>query len=363
MAIPYNLLPMEMLVAMSTAEVANAPGYLDAARMWTEVRGWIDSARTELRTRSESLLPHWQDQAAQDWATRVQADDAELASWGARIDASQVSATLTTLSGAIARTHQEVLALQTQYYAALSSPLTQWAALGFQQAAGAVMTALGAEFDMAIAKTASAAGVKRPDIPTVDIKPSADGNSPEDIVKALTATSGAMSELETLATTMGFGQAGGGGGAAGDYAGSYGGGGMPSLAGLDTMSATGANLTSGAGAPGAGNAPTLSGSSLPYGTLGGSGLPGVGKSLAAKRAPVAAADVSPGVQTASGGAAAKTGPAGSPMMPPMAGQAAGTAVRPASGTSPTGRARTTRKSTDATDAVPTGLRGRSTATP
>lgn len=353
MAIPYNMLPMEMLVAMSTAEVANAPGYLDAARMWTEVRTWIDGARTELRTRSESLLPHWQDEAARDWATKVQVDDADLASWGARIDASQVSATLTTLSGAITRTHAEVVALHGQYMAALSNPLTAWAALGFQQAAGAVMTALGAQFDMAIVKTASAAGVKPPDIPQVDIKPSADGNTPEDAVKALKATTDAMSELETLATTMGLGQSTGGSG--GDYSS----GGMPSLAGLDTSLPTGANLTS--AAPGAGAAPTLSGSSLPYGTLGGAGLPVTAKPLAAKRAPVAAADIAPGVQTPATAGAAKAGAMPPPMMPPM-GAAGGAAVRPTTSTVPTGRSRTTRRTTDGTESVPTGLLGRATAT-
>ena len=59
----------------------------------------------------------------------------------------------------------------------MSSPLTQWAALGFQQAAGAVMAALGAQFEGAIVTTATAAGIKAPDIPTVEIKPSADGNT------------------------------------------------------------------------------------------------------------------------------------------------------------------------------------------
>ncbi len=348
MAIPYNLLPMEMLVAMSSAEVANAPGYLDAARMWTDVRTWIDSARTELRNRSESLLPHWQDQAARDWAAKVQADDADLAGWAARIDASQVSATLTTLAGAITRTHQEVLALHGQYLAAMSNPLTQWAALGFQQAAGAVMTALGAEFDVAIAKTASAAGVKPPDVPTVEIKPSADGNTAEDAVKALTATSDAMSELETLAGTLGFGQSAGG---TGGY-----GGGLPSLAGLDTALPATPTLTSGA-VPGAGTAPTLSGMSLPYGTLGTTGLPATAKPLAAKRAPVAAADIAPGVSNPAAAAAAKAG-AVPPMMPPMGAGAAGAAVRPATSTAPTGRSRTTRKQTDGSNAVPADLRGR-----
>lgn len=346
MAIPYNMLPMEMLVAMSSAEVANAPGYLDAARMWTDVRTWIDSARTELRTRSESLLPHWQDQAAQDWAAKVAADDADLAGWAARIDAAQVSATLTTLSGAITRTHQEVLALHGQYLAAMSNPLTQWAALGFQQAAGAVMSALGAQFDVAIAKTASAAGVKPPDVPKVDIKPSADGNTTEDAVKALTATSDALSELETLAGTLGFGQGVGGGG------------GLPSLAGLDTATLPSSpGLTSAAGAPGAGTAPTLSGMGLPYGTLGTTGLPMSAKPLAAKRAPVAAADVAPTAATPATATPAKAG-AVPPMMPPMTGQPAGAAVRPASTTTPTGRSRTTRKQTDATHAVPADLRGR-----
>lgn len=349
MAIPYNLLPMEMLVAMSSAEAANAPGYLEAARMWTEVRTWIDGARTELRTRSESLLPHWQDEAAQDWALRVQADDTDLAGWASRIDASQVSATLTTLSGAITRTHMEVMALNGQYLAALSNPLTAWAAVGFQQAAGAVMTALGAEFDLAIAKTASAAGVKAPNMPTVDIKPSADGNTAEDAIKALTATSDAMSELETLATSMGFG-GGGGGGATADYAG-----GMPSLAGVNPTLPGTANLTS--AAPGAGTAPTLSGMGLPYGTLGGAGLPVTAKPLAAKRAPVAAADIAPGVANPATASAAKAGTPPPPMMPPMGGQA-GAAVRPITSTAPTGRSRTTRKTTDATHAVPVDLRGR-----
>ncbi|GAB1509187.1 hypothetical protein [Actinophytocola sp. KF-1] len=352
MAIPYNMLPMEMLVAMSSAEVANAPGYLDAARMWTDVRTWIDSARTELRNRSESLLPHWQDQAARDWAAQVEADDADLAGWAARIDASQVPATLTTLAGTITRTHQEVLALHGQYLAAMSNPLTQWAALGFQQAAGAVMTALGAEFDVAIAKTASAAGVKAPDIPAVEIKPAADGNTAEDAVKALTATSGAMSELETLATTLGFGQSGGGGGGHS--------GGLPSLAGLDTTLSAMPNLTSGA-TPGAGAAPTLSGMSLPYGTLGATGLPATAKPLAAKRAPVAAADIAPGVSNPAAAAAARAGavpPMMPPMMPPMGAGAAGAAVRPATSTTPTGRSRTTRGKTDGSDAVPADLRGR-----
>lgn len=347
MAIPYNLLPMEALVAMSTAEAANAPGYLDAARMWTEVRTWIDGARTELRNRSESLLPHWQDAAAQDWSRRVQADDADLAGWASRIDASQVSATLTTLSGAITRTHMEVMALHGQYLAALSNPLTAWAAVGFQQAAGAVMTALGAEFDMAIAKTASAAGVKAPEIPTVELKPAAEGNSAEDAIAALTATSDAMSELETLATSMGFG---GGGGTGGDS------GGMPSLAGVTPTIPNPANLTS--AAPGAGTAPTLSGMGLPYGTLGGAGLPVTAKPLAAKRAPVAAADIAPGVANPAAAAAAKAGTPAPPMMPPMAGQGAGAAVRPTTGTTPSGRARTTRRNTDGTNAVPVDLRGR-----
>lgn len=353
MAIPYNLLPMEMLVAMSSAEVANAPGYLDAARMWTEVRTWIDGARTELRNRSESLLPHWQDQAAQDWAAKVQADDADLAGWAARIDGSQVSAALTTLSGAITRTHMEVLALHGQYMAALSNPLTAGAALGFQQAAGAVMSALGAQFDAAIMTTASAAGIKAPDIPTVEIKPSADGNTAEDAVKALTATADAMSEVETLATSLGIGQSGAGGTGLADYAS-----GSPTLAGLETTVPT-ATLTSGS-MPGAGTAPTLSGMSLPYGTLGGAGFPATAKPLAVKRAPVAAADIAPGVANPAAAASTKAGSM-PPMMPPMAGHgagAAGAAVRPLASTAPTGRSRITKERTDGASSVPVELRGR-----
>jgi hypothetical protein len=354
MPVPYNMLPMEMLVAMSSAEVVNAQGYLDAARMWTDVRTWIDGARTELRNRSESLLPHWKDAAAAAWAADVAIDDADLAGWAARIDSSQVSATLTTLSSAITRTHQEVLALHGQYLAAMSSPLTQWMAPPIQQAAGAVMTALGAQFEGAIMTTATAAGIKAPDIPTVDFKPSADGNSADDAIKAITATSDALSEVETLATSLGIGQTGGGGGDLANYAG-----GMPSLAGLDTTLPTGANLTSGA-APGVGTAPTLSGMSLPYGTLGGTGFPATAKPLAAKRAPVAAADIAPGVANPAAAGAAKAGSV-PPMMPPMAGQGAGAAVRPSTSTAPTGRSRVAKKRTDASNAVPADLRGRAGA--
>ena len=353
MPVPYNLLPMEMLVAMSSAETANAPGYLDAARMWTDVRTWIDDARTELRSKSEALLPNWRDAAAATWAAQVEAEDAELAGWAARIDASQVSATLTTLSGAITRTHMEVMALHGQYMAALSNPLTAWAAVGFQQAAGAVMSALGAQFETAIVKTASAAGVKPPEIPNVEVKPSAEGNTPEDAIKALTATADAMSELETLAGSLGFGQSGGTGST----------GGLPSLAGLETALTGGATPGTAAlttPAPGAGTAPTLSGMSLPYGTLGASGLPVAAKPLAAKRAPVAAADVSPTIRPTTAAAAAQSGAVPPPMMPPMGGQA-GAAVRPASSTVPAGRSRTSRKETDGTGAVPAELRGRSTA--
>jgi hypothetical protein len=348
MAIPYGMLPMEALVAMSGAEAANAPGYLDAARMWTDVRGWIDDARTELRTRSESLLPHWQDEAARDWAARVRADDADLAGWAARIDGSQVAQTLTTLSGAISRTHAEVLALHGQYLAALSNPLTAWAAVGFQQAAGAVMSALGAQFDVAIAKTAAAAGVKPPDVPTVDVKPSAEGNTPEDALKALTATADAMSELETFASGLGMGT---GADRSGTYAG-----GLPALAGVDTPTLpTGGTLTS--PTLGAGAGPTLSGATLPYGTLGSTGLPVTAKPLPAKRAPVAAADVAPTARVPTPVATSGTA-AVPPAMPPMTGQAAGATVRPASGTTPTGRSRTTSRRTDGTAAAPADLRGR-----
>ncbi|MBB4907463.1 hypothetical protein [Actinophytocola algeriensis] len=97
---------------------------------------------------------------------------------------------------------------------------------------------------------------------------------------------------------------------------------------------------------------------LPYGTLGGSGLPVTAKPLAAKRAPVAAADVAPVSGNPTTAAAAKAGGV-PPMMPPMAGQGAGAAARPPRGTVPSGRSRTTRRQADGTGAVPADLRGRS----
>ncbi|MFD6070663.1 hypothetical protein [Amycolatopsis lurida] len=359
MAVPYNLLPIEMHMAMITAEQANVPVLTDAAKMWTEVRAWIESARAELHTRAGELAPDWQDEAGREHEEKVQRTLAELKFWGDRIDAAQPAETLTTLAAAIPEALQVVTGLYESYRAALSSPLTAWAAPGFQQLAGTRMTALGGQFDMSMLKVVAASGIQSP----ADLMPTgvtaAEGNSPADFINAAKAGMEALTEVQGLAESLGVG----GGGTGGeislpeipDQTGSSG----VSLAGLAAVPATVSPLPSPAGiTPGAGAPP------VPAGGLGGigiaSGLAGIpaAKPAAGKRAPSLASEIQPGNASPSTAKAASSPM--SPMMPPHGGgQTAAGTLRPGSSDQSTGRSGASRRqASGGSDGVPVKLRGR-----
>ncbi|GAA0219086.1 hypothetical protein GCM10010492_16250 [Saccharothrix mutabilis subsp. mutabilis] len=341
MAVPYNALPIEAHVAMITAEQANVPVLADAARMWTEVRTWIESARVELHTRAQDLAPHWTDEAGRAMEEKFQRSDAELKMWGERIDASRVTETLTTLAAAIPETLQTVTALYEGYLAALSNPFTAGLAVAFQQAAGTRMTALGGQFDMSMLTVCAASGIKSPG----DVLPELPQVSKEDL-EAATAVLGAATSLQGLASS-----AVGSSGSLPDVS-------LPelpstdfSLAGVTTPPAP----TAPTGLPtgGGGGAPALSGGPL----LGVPATSATGLPLArptGKRPEPTTTGIKAG--TASGT------PMMPPMMPPHAGQQNG-ALKPSTSDGRTARSRTTRRTAEATDGVPQTLRGRSGDTP
>jgi hypothetical protein len=364
--IPYNLLPIEMHMAMITAEQANVPVLIDAAKMWTEVRGWIESATTELNTRVGELSPHWTDEAGRAHEEKAQRSLAELKMWGERIDAAQPVETLTTLASAIPEALQTVTGFYESYVAAISNPFTAWAALGFQQAAGTRMTALGAQFDMSMFKVVAASGIQSPG----DLMPSpkegapVEGNSPADFIKAAEAGMSALTELEGLAESVGVGGSSGADLSLPDPSGlldQTGSSGL-SLAGMaPTLTApsplSGASL--GGLAPGSGMPPVPMGTLGAFGAAGGmAGIPTVAKPVAGKRAPTLASEVQPG--TATPAAAKSAGSAMPPMMPPQGGQGTAGTLRPGSSEHPTGRSGGGRRPAAAgADGVPTKLRGRS----
>ncbi|HET6287822.1 MAG TPA: hypothetical protein VFG15_13870 [Amycolatopsis sp.] len=360
MAVPYHLLPIEMHMAMITAEQANVPVLTDAAKMWTEVRAWIESARAELHTRAGELAPDWQDEGGREHEEKVQRQLAELKFWGDRIDAAQPAETLTTLAAAIPEALQVVTGFYESYLAALSTPLTAWAAPGFQQLAGTRMTALGGQFDMSMLKVVAASGIQSPGELTPTGGTAAEGNSPADFINAAKAGMEALTEVQGLAESLG---GGGGGGTVGevslpeipDQTGTSG----VSLAGVTAAPATVSPLPSLGGiTPGAGTPP------VPVGGLGGlgiaSGLAGIpaAKPVAGKRAPGLASEIQPG--TASPSTAKAASSPMSPMMPPHGGgqNTAGT-LRPGSSEQPTGRSGASRRqASGGSDGVPVKLRGR-----
>ncbi|WP_410602890.1 hypothetical protein [Amycolatopsis sp. lyj-90] len=363
MAVPYNLLPIETHLAMITAEQANVAVLTDAARMWTESRAWIESASTELHTRVGELSPTWQDDAGRAHEEKAQRSLAELRFWGERIDLAQPAETLTTLAGGIQEAMQEVALLHGQYMTALSSPFTAWAAPLFQQASGARMTALGAQFDMSMLKVVSASGIQQPDhlMPETP-QASAEGNSPADFIKAAEAGMNALSEVQGLAESAGVG--GGSGGTLPDvpmpdipgYDGSSG----VSLAGLAPLPTAAGAIPSLGGLPGGSGAPPV-----PTGLLGGigaaggmTGLPVAAKPVGTKKAPSLASEIQPGAATPSTAKAAATPM--SPMSPPHAGgQNTASTLRPSSSDQPTGRNGAGRRASSGTsDGVPAKLRGR-----
>ncbi|CRK58766.1 Flagelliform silk protein [Alloactinosynnema sp. L-07] len=301
MAIPYGVIPIEAHMAMISAEQANVPVLADAARMWTEVRAWIEQARLELHTRAHELLPQWPDEAGREFEQKVERTLAELQFWGQRIDSAQVVATLTTMASAIPQVFQAVTGFYQGYLAALSNPFTAAAAPAFQQAAGAAMTVLGAQFDGAMLKVCAAAGIESPS----DVLPDG-GVDAEDVTDAL-------SSLQSLNSALGAGS---------DLAGMLGGG--PSLAGLAPVpmpTPVGGPELSGLGGLGGGG----------VGAGGGvSGIGAVGGRAAwpsptglGRPAGLGAGPRPGGTSLArSSGAAAGRG-VGSPMMPPMGGGAGG----------------------------------------
>ncbi|GAA4523864.1 hypothetical protein [Amycolatopsis samaneae] len=369
MVVPYNLLPIEMHLAMITAEQGNIPVLTDAARMWTECRAWIDQAAAELNTRVGELTPEWQDDAGRAHEEKVQRSLAELKMWGERIDAAKPAETLTTLASAIPGKVQEVTALHEAYQAALLNPFTAGMAPLIQQASGAVMTEMGAHYDMSMLKVVAASGIQNPgELMPAQQQSSTEGNSPADFIKAAEAGMNALTEVEGLAESLGMGGGGGQGdgtSAPVDLSSLPGTGGHDpsglSLAGLapatSPMPVSGAAL--GAAASGAGAPPVPSGMPGIFGAAGGmAGIPTMAKPVAGKKAPSLASEIRPGAATPA--AAKSTGTSMPPMMPAHGGQSgtAGT-LRPGSGEQPTGRSGGSRRPAAGTDGVPSKLLGRS----
>jgi hypothetical protein len=372
--IPYNMLPIEMHVEMIKAENGNIPVLNDAARMWTEVRGWIDAAQVELHTRVAELSPQWTDENGRAMEEKTQRTLAELKMWGERIDAAQPAAALNTLATSIPATAAAVAGFYSSYLAAVGLPfgLGAAAAVGFQQLSATAMNTLATEFDVSIGQVVAASGVQNPAevLPTRQV--SAEGNSPTDVLKAATAGMTTLQELQDLSSSL---TSGGSGGVTGIDSSTPGqnvpdwtaGGGGPTLAGLTSSLPP---VTSGlpAGLPGAGlppvsGAPVASG----LGLLGaaGTGAGGLPMSKAAVPKRAAAQNIAEGAPTAAGtntGATGKSATGGSPppMMPPASGHASppGT-LQPGSSNQPTGRAGSSRKTAEGTEGVPAELRGRS----
>ena len=370
MTVPYNLLPIEAHLAMITAQQPSAQVLTDAAQMWTEVREWIEAARTELNSRAATLTQGWTDDAGRTLETKFQRTLAELKMWGERIDASQVVSNLTTLAGAIPEALQEVTGLYQTYLALLSNPFTAPAAAGCQVLSGARMTALGAHFDTSMLTVCAAAGVSSP----ADLVPGlkdVQGPSASDLAKSAEAATSALSALQSLGSSLTGGGStpdlsaltsgltGDGGGAAGS---------LPDLSGLGGPSlaaaaptATLPDLTSLGGVGGAG----LSGGGVPpvpstalggFGTLGAAnGLPSLVRPGTVKKAPALAGEVEPGTATSGGGVSGGGG-----VMPPMAGQGTPGTLRPRAAGQPsaTGRSGSGRRASTESDGVAPTLRGR-----
>ncbi|QUQ67161.1 hypothetical protein [Kutzneria sp. CA-103260] len=291
--IPYNLLPIETHLAMITAELANVPVLQEAARMWTEARGWMDTAQAELRTRTGNLTPEWTDDAGRALSEKLQRSQAELQMWGERIDTSAVSANLTTLASAIPEAHAEVSGLYQAYLAAIANPLTAGAAVAIQQASGARMSALGAQFDSSMLTVCAAAGAANP----AELVPGLNTSTPKvsmaDLTKTATDATDALSAVQGLESSLT------GGGSASDLSGLSN---AVSNAGNGLTTPDLSSLTSGVGPSLAGLTGATTMPALPDGGF------GIG-ALSGGSAPVAA--TSPGSVSALGGASAMS----LPMMP------------------------------------------------
>ncbi|MGW0432187.1 hypothetical protein ACWDV4_06530 [Micromonospora sp. NPDC003197] len=355
MAIPYNLLPIEVHWELIKAEGNNVPVLIDAARMWTEVREWIETARTELHTRVGELTPYWTDDAGREHEEKAQRILAELKMWADRLDAAQVPETLITLANAIPPVVQEVTALHAAYQSALSNPVTALlVAPGLQQLSGARMTALGSQFDMAMLKVAAGAGIQSPADLLGEIP--AEGNSPADFIEAATAGVTVISELQNLASSISSGSAG-----VPDLSGVDGldGSDGPSLAGLVPSPTTfdPASAASFGGGLSVGSPPVVGGSGW-AGVVGGAGVTPLAKPVAGRRAPTLASEVRPGVVTPD--VAKPAVGAIPPTMPSMAGQQPATTgtLRPGSGEQSSGRSGSGYRPAPGPHGVPVTLQGR-----
>ncbi|WP_410579952.1 hypothetical protein [Amycolatopsis sp. lyj-108] len=371
--IPYNMLPIEMHVEMIKAENGNISVLTDAARMWTEVRGWIDAAQVELHTRVAELSPQWTDENGRAMEEKTQRTLAELKMWGERIDAAQPAAALNTLAASIPATASAVAGFYGSYLAAIGLPfgVGAAAAASFQQLSATAMNALAIEFDMSIGQVVAASGVRNPAEVLPAQQVSTEGNSPADVLKAATAGMTTLQELQDLSSSLTSGGSGGATGldssAPGQNIPGWSADGGPSLAGLtSTLPPVTPGLPAGlpgGGLPPVSGAPVASG----LGLLGaaGTGAGGVPMSKAAVTKRAAAQSIAEGAPTAAGtntGATAKpaTGGGTPPMMPPASGHASppGT-LQPGSANQPTGRAGSSRKTAEGTEGVPAELRGRS----
>lgn len=366
--IPYQLLPIEMHFEMARAEAGKVPALIEAATMWTEVRGWIDTTAAEISTRVGELAPEWTDNAGRQHEEKVQRTLAELKFWGDRIDLANPAEKLTTLASNVSATAAAVAGFYAEYRIATLTPFGAPAAFALQQASGMKMTELGGNFDISMLSVCAAAGIQSP----ADLLPeqqavSAEGNSPADFLAAAEAGMTALTEFQSLAETAGS-FAGGSGtdlptpeswAGLGDGTGSSG----LSLAGLGSVptAATAGAVPSIGGLPGGSGAPPM-----PTGLLGGIGaasgvsaLPVSAKPVAGKRAPSLASEIQTGAASSSGTKSSGTGVP--PMMPPQGGggQATAGTLRPGSGDQPTGRNGAARRaSSGGSDGVPAKLRGR-----
>ncbi|MGK4598235.1 hypothetical protein [Amycolatopsis sp. w19] len=365
--IPYQLLPIEMHDVMARAEAKKVPALLEAATMWRDVRGWIDTTAAEISTRVGELTPEWTDEAGRKHEEKVQRTLAELKFWGDRIDLADPAGKLTTLASDVSATAAAVATLYAEYRIATLTPFGAAAAFALQQASGMKMTELGGNFDFSMLSVCAAAGIQSPaDLLPAQQAVSAEGNSPADFIAAAEAGMTALTELQSLAETAGSFADGGSSGidlpTTGDGAGSGTGSSGLSLAGLGSLPTvpTAGVVPPIGGLPGGTGTPPM-----PAGLLGGigaaagaGGLPVSAKPVVGKRAPSLASEVQPGTASPTGAKSAST--AMPPMTPPHGGgQATAGTLRPGSGDQPTGRnGAARRESSGRSDGVPAKLRGR-----
>ncbi|GIG55877.1 hypothetical protein Lfu02_02490 [Longispora fulva] len=335
MTVVYNAFPIESHLAMVNAQLASVAVLQDQAKMWTDVRAWIESARTELNTRIGNLATEWTDEAGRELETKTRRTLAELSGWGERIDSSQVVSNLTTLAGAIPEAASTVSGLYQAYVAALSNPFTAPAAFAIQQASGARMTALGAQLDASMLTVCAASGVASP----AELVPGIQLPSASEATKAAKAATEALSAVEGLVSSLT--------GGSGTGVGSLPGGTLPDWSAPDWSSGGPALAGIGGGVDPAGFGGGMSSTGVPVG--------GIGPTGAAQAPPVASGALS---------GAAGTGGAGgvlSPMMPMSGGRGSGGVPRAGAAERPAGRTGTRRKPANGSDGVLAGLRGRAGA--